>query len=202
MNMVELSQRLRRLRLERGLTLEEVASRSGLTRGWLSKVENFRVTPSLPALYRVASGLGVTLAQLFEGLDDRPPLSVVRRHERVRLRRDEDLSELVYESLAHKRPSRNMDPFMITVPRSDHRAVMAHPGEEFLLVLRGQIELEHGDEHIVLGEGDSAYFDGLVPHRVICRSDDDAEVLVVYYGDDVRSDEDTGAGAFEAEAVK
>jgi len=69
---------LKRLRTQRGLTLEEVASRAGLTRGWLSKVENFRVTPSLPALFQIAQALQVPLSDLFEGLETRPPLVVVR----------------------------------------------------------------------------------------------------------------------------
>lgn len=197
MNLVELSQRLRRLRVERGLTLEEVASRGGLTRGWLSKVENFRVTPSLPALHRIASGLGVTLSELFEGLDARPPLAVVLREDRLRMRRDEDVSELTYDSLAHRRPSRSMDPFIITVPRSDNRPRLSHQGEEFLLVLRGEIDLEHGEELHRLREGDSAYFDGLVPHRFVCRSEESAQVLTVYYGNG--SDRAEREGAAEPE---
>jgi transcriptional regulator with XRE-family HTH domain len=71
-NMIELAQRLKRIRIQREYTLEDVASRAGLTRGWLSKVENFRVTPSLPALANIAGVLGVSLSELFEGLDSPP----------------------------------------------------------------------------------------------------------------------------------
>lgn len=182
MNLVELAQRLRRIRLERGLTLEEVASRGGLTRGWLSKVENFRVTPSLPALDGLAKGLGVSLSELFEGLDERPPLVVVRRDERRPLRRDDELSTLTYHSLAFPRTSRAMDPFIVTVPSSDTRPKLTHPGEEFLLVLTGEVMLEHGERTEALREGDSAYLDGIVPHRIVCRSGEAAQVLVVYHG--------------------
>lgn len=182
MNLVELAHRLKRLRIDRGLTLEEVASRGGLTRGWLSKVENFRVTPSLPALHGVAKGLGVTLSELFEGLDARPPLSIVRETDRVEMKRDEDVSGFVYQALAHKRPSRSMDPFVITVRKSDKRPMLSHTGEEFMYVLKGKIELRHGEESETLGQGDSAYFDGLVPHTVLCRSPQPAELLVIYYG--------------------
>jgi transcriptional regulator with XRE-family HTH domain len=184
MNLVELAQRLRRLRVERGLTLEEVASRGGLTRGWLSKVENFRVTPSLPALHSIANGLGVTLSELFDGLDARPPLAIIRRDDRLHLRRDEDVSQLSYESLAHRRPSRSMDPFIITVPKSKPRPRLAHPGEEFMLVLKGELLLEHGEQSNILHEGDSAYFDGIVPHSVSCNAGDFAQILTVYYGNE------------------
>jgi len=182
MNLVELAVRLKRIRTERGLTLEEVATRSGLTRGWLSKVENFRLTPSLPSLQKAAAAMGVTLSDLFEGLDARPSLVVVPAVDRFRIRRDEGISDLVYFALAHPRPVRNMDPFIIEVPPTDRRPLLAHPGEEFMFVIRGQVDLEYGEDIRRLTPGDSAYFDGFVPHRIICRSTEPAQVLSVYHG--------------------
>lgn len=182
MNMVELSQRLKSLRMEREMTLEEVASHAGLTRGWLSKVENFRVTPSLPALSKIADALGVTMAELFEDLDSRPKLVVVRKEDRQIRRRDEEISDLVYESLAFPRPAREMDPFILTIPSGSERPALSHAGEEFMLALSGTTRLDHGEDAIVLSEGDSAYFDGNVPHRVICQSEKASKVLIVYWG--------------------
>jgi len=179
-NLVELAQRLKRLRKARGLSLEEVASSAGLTRGWLSKVENFRTTPSLPALSAIAQGLGVTLSELFEGLDQRPPIVIVRATEREQVKRDEEVSELRYESLAAPRPNRRIDPFVLHVPRSDDRPLLTHGGEEFMLVLRGTVTLEYGTGAHELHAGDSAYFDGDHPHRVVCHQDEPAEVLLIF----------------------
>lgn len=182
MNLVELAQRLKKIRKDRGLTLEEVASQAGLTRGWLSKVENFRVTPSVTALAGISSALGVSLSELFEGLDAKPAIVVTPRDRRVPLKRDEDVSELDYESLAAGRPARQMDPFVLRVPPSDHRPAFSHAGEEFLYVLAGRVRLEYADRAFEMGEGDSAYFDGQNPHRLVCLSETPAEVLVVYHG--------------------
>lgn len=182
MNLTELAQRLKRFRLQRGLTLEEVASKAGLSRGWLSKVENFRVTPSLPALSKIAAVLGVPLSELFDGLDTAPALAVVRSGERVNFRRDEEISLINYASLAHSRPMRRMDPFLLTVPPEDQRPPLAHAGEEFLLVTQGSVRLEYGSEAVDLREGDSAYFDGEEPHRLVCIDEQPALVLVVYHG--------------------
>lgn len=184
MNLTELAQRLKRLRQQRGLTLEEVASRAGLSRGWLSKVENFRVTPSLPALSKIVDVLEVPLSELFEGLERRPALAIVRSNERTDFRRDEEVSLINYASLAHTRPVRQIDPFMLTVPPQDRRPLLAHAGEEFLHVVRGRVRLEYGDDAEELDVGDSAYFDGERPHRLVCLDDQPAEVLVVYYGSD------------------
>ena len=187
MNMVELAHRLRKIRTDRGLTLEQVASEAGLTRGWLSKVENFRVTPSLPALSSIAGALGATLSELFEGLDTQPPIVVVRSGQRRPMKRDEDVSLLSYEALAYTRPSREMDPFVLTVPRADDRPLLTHAGEEFLFVLQGTVKLEYNGSTEQLDEGDSAYFDGEHPHRLVCEHDTPAKVLVVY----CRNTEDT-----------
>jgi len=182
MNLVELAQRLKRLRTQRGLTLEEVASRAGLTRGWLSKVENFRVTPSLPALFQIAQALQVPLSDLFEGLEARPPLVVVRSDQRISVRRDEELSELTYESLAHLRPTRIMDPFLVTVPPTETRPMMSHGGEEFIHVIEGVVTLQFDDQRHDLEAGDSAYFEGTHPHRLINPSATASRVLLVFTG--------------------
>jgi len=181
MNMLELAQRLKAIRVERGYTLEQIATQAGLTRGWLSKVENFRVTPSLPALSNIASVLGITLSELFEGLDSRPPLVVIRKDERKLMKRDEEVSKLRYEALAHTRPDRAMDPVLITVPPDDTRPKLSHDGEEFLLVLEGTIEFEYDDTIHELHRGDGAYFDGDRPHRLICSGPSPARVLAVFH---------------------
>ena len=72
MNLVELSSRIKSARLERGYTLDRVAEISGLGKGLLSKVENFRVTPSLPTIARICEALGLNISELFIGLDDKP----------------------------------------------------------------------------------------------------------------------------------
>lgn len=164
------------------MTLEEVASRAGLTRGWLSKVENFRVTPSLQSLMSISEALDVPMSQLFEGIDSRPALTVTRAGEGMVMRRDEEVSKLLYESLASARGARKMDPFILTVPPDDDRPPLSHGGEEFLIVLDGEVDLEYGSESHRLSPGDSAYFDADTPHRVACRSSKPARVLCVFQG--------------------
>lgn len=182
MNLSELAQRIRAIRRERGLTLEEVASKSGLTRSWLSKVENFRVTPSLPALSQIAQVLGIPVAELVRGLDETPPLIVVRRGERKVVDRDQsEINTTVYEALAHKRSNRKMDPFLLTIPSGVAREeALGHEGEEFLIVQGGRVDFEYDDQLHHLEAGDSLYFDASVPHRLINPHDETAQVLCVF----------------------
>ncbi len=183
MNLIELAQRIKARRRELELTLEQVASRTGLTRSVLSKVENFRVTPSLPALGRIADALEVTLAGLLKGLDKKPQLVVVHKGEGVRIDRDRPNSKIVYESLAHERYTKTMEPLLLSVPGGTARKeALAHEGEEFLMVLSGSVDLQYGQEVQRLRAGDTAYFDAHVEHRLINRNKRPAKVLCVFGG--------------------
>ena len=188
MNLVELAQRIKQLRVRQNLTLEEVAQRSGQSRSWLSKVENFRVTPSLPALGRIAQALGESIATLVEGLDENPKLVCVRSDERLRVDRDRPHSKIVYESLAHQRARRSMDPFILTVPPGERKEALSHEGEEFLMVLNGKVDFEYGEERLKLTTGDCLYFDGEEKHRLINPHKREATVLCVFQGGGETSD--------------
>lgn len=183
MNLVELASRIKSARLARGYTLDRVAELSGLGKGLLSKVENFRVTPSLPTLARLCEALGLSLSELFDGLDEKPKLSIVRSGARKEIERDRDQSDIRYFALAHGRPDRNMDPFVLEVPAGGgRREPMPHEGEEFLIVLKGGISFEYNSEVHQLKEGDAAYFDAEVDHRVFNPSAKDAKILCVFLG--------------------
>jgi transcriptional regulator with XRE-family HTH domain len=181
MNLVELAQRIRAARMAKGLTLDQVSEASGLGKGMLSKVENFRVTPTLPTLAKLCETLGVKLSELVDGLDTKPKLCVVRRSQRKSIERDGGVSNIAYHSLAHLRANRAMDPFELVVPpKGGRKQPMPHEGEEFLLVLKGKVEFEFDGEVQSLAEGDSLYFDAETEHRLFNVTDKEARVLCVF----------------------
>ena len=183
MNLVELASRIKAARLAKGYTLDRVAELSGLGKGLLSKVENFRVTPSLPSIAKLCEALGLSISELFEGLDERPKLSIVRANDRKEVERDRDQSDILYYSLAHRRPDRNMDPFVLKVPAGGgRREPMPHEGEEFLIVLTGTVSFEYNGEIHAMNKGDAAYFDAEVNHRVFNNGSQDATILCVFLG--------------------
>lgn len=183
MNLVELASRIKAARMAKGYTLDRVADISGLGKGLLSKVENFRVTPSLPTLSKLSEALGMSLSELFDGLDEKPKLSITRVSDRKEIERDRDQSDINYHALAHGRPDRNMDPFVLDVPAGGgRREAMPHEGEEFLIVLDGDVSFEYNGEVHQLNAGDSAYFDAEVDHRVFNPGAKAAKVLCVFLG--------------------
>lgn len=183
MNLVELASRIRAARLRHGYTLDQVAELSGLAKGQLSKIENFRVTPSLPTLVKLCETLDVRLSELLDGLEAKPKLSITRCNEGKDVERDREQSNIRYLALAHQRPSRTMDPFKLTIPaQGGRRDAKPHEGEEFLIVLDGAIHFEFNGEVHEMAEGDSAYFDAEIPHRVFNPSDRDARILCIFTG--------------------
>lgn len=180
-NLVELAARIKKSRTAQGLTLEQLADRAGIAKGMLSKIENFRVTPSLPTLAKLSEALGTTISSLFDGLDHSPAVSVTRWKDRLEVDRDRELSNILYHSLAPDRPNRRMDPFELTVPAKGGREkALAHQGEEFLTVLKGRISFEIGEEILALEAGDSVYFNAEIPHRLINEHKTEAKILCVF----------------------
>lgn len=162
-----LGDRLKVLRSTRGMTLERLAAATALTKSYLSKIENSHKVPPIATLSRIAQALGTGISSFFgDILEAREGASVVRSHERLPIVRGGTAFGYDYVSLAHKRLSKRMDPFIFTFPsRIDRHVFFEHSGEEFVLILSGKVVFQVGDERWTLKEGDTIYFDAPIPHR-------------------------------------
>ncbi len=185
MNLDFLAQRIREFRKKRGFTLEQLAERSQLTQSVLSKVENSRVTPSLVALSRIADALGTTLSELMKGVDDERKILVVSAKEREAAERNHSPSGMIYRPLAPTSRDKRMGPYVIEVPPEDGAGAEAwsREGEAFIMVLKGLVELDYGDERYRLRKGDCVYLDAAEKHRILNPGDRVAEILWVFSGD-------------------
>lgn len=180
MNTVELSLRIRALRKDKGMTLADLSKATGLTGSMLSKIENFRVTPSLQAVSSIADALGVSLSDLVRDLDAKPRIAFGPAGARRKVRRDG--SPWTYWALVDDRSDRRGDPFIIEVPPSQRsRRANRHEGEEFMYLLEGELDLLYGGATYSLSPGDSVYADGSVEHTLINRTGEPAKLLVVFY---------------------
>lgn len=179
---LDLGLRLRELRKERNWTLEQAAGHVGLARSTLSKIENGQMSPTYEALKKLATGLDLTVPQLFT-----PPSKdkITGRRIVTRLGEGQKHATATYEHeiLAGALSQKNMLPYRATVrarDMSEFDGWVRHDGEEFLYVLAGTILLyTEFYEPIELGSGDSAYYDGTMGHNVLSVSDQDAEILWV-----------------------
>jgi len=167
------------------MSQEVLAERSAVPLELIKKIED-GIIPDLAPLVKIARTLGVRLGTILD--EDRELGPVITRKGEVReyLRfnsdQDADYSDtLRYSVLAPGKEGRHMEPFLIDVPFSAKNLRSSHEGEEFVYVLEGKIRFEYGTLVYELAEGDSIYYDSMVPHRAVAIEGRDAKVLAVVY---------------------
>jgi transcriptional regulator with XRE-family HTH domain len=167
MILYRIAKTIRNLRQQKGMTQEALASKIGVSKAFISKIENHNTTPSIGSLSRIAHALGVTISTLFdEERKENQNIAIVRKRERKKIVGPGSDIGFSYESLAFKKKNKIMEPFLIKYPSNTHtKRLFDHEGEEFVFVLKGKIKLIYGDNQYILNEGDTAYFNSAIPHR-------------------------------------
>lgn len=179
---VRMGERLRQIRLERGLTLADVARRSRLAISTVSKIERGLISPTYDRFSQLADGLGVDLAALFSergAAFGAGEVSVARRGE-FRLH---ESGNYAYEMLFPQLWRKAMTPMLGTLRAFETMRFdrfVSHPGEEFLIVLEGRVSVHLADRApVVLETGESIYFDSSRGHLYASAGEADARILVV-----------------------
>jgi len=183
-NLVQLGRTIRAKRTALGMTLQDVAEKADITRGLVSKIENFRTVPSLPILLRLAAALDVTMADLVKGIhtgDPYSPYILITSDQREEIQR-EDSEGFTYESIMEHGMTgvSSFQSFILTMAPDAKRAPVSTDGDQFVYMLSGSISFDIGEETVSLNTGDTLFFDGALPHCPINRSGTDAILLVIY----------------------
>lgn len=158
--------RVKEERRRLGLTLQEVAERSGLSLGMISKVENAQTSPSLRTLARLSQGLDVPVTTFFRGFEEERDASFVKAGTGIELVRQGTRHGHRYELLAAPRgPQRRIQPFLVTLAKaSEAFPLFQHDGVELIYMLDGRLSYGYGRHTYDLEPGDALLFDGAVPH--------------------------------------
>ncbi|MFH2130094.1 MAG: XRE family transcriptional regulator [bacterium] len=191
--MIEESQichRIKKLRIDRKLTLKDLSQVTGFSSGYLSKMEKSRKSPPISTLITIAKGLGVNIDDIFAEDEKRTTFLLLRKDERQEMGRPPGSSyNYTYIPLAQKYPNRSMDPYILTIPikpRGSDR--FQHKGEEVLYILEGRARFAHGDTVVEMEEGDCIYFDASVPHRGTALDGKDVKAFMVIFSGDPATD--------------
>jgi transcriptional regulator with XRE-family HTH domain len=181
-NLMALGASIKKHRTERGYTLDQLATRSGVSKGLLSRAENARTAVSFAVLVRVARALDIGVSELVKDVD-RPrtsPYIITRRTERTPIIREQSIGYF-YEALCSQMMTAEVfQSCLYTLEGNTERELVSNNGDEFLYVISGQIELRFENDAIPLSEGDSIFFDGRQPHVSVHQGPGKAVALVVY----------------------
>ena len=171
--------RIKALRADAHLTLEDLSRRSAVSRAMLSKVERGEKSPTLPVIVRIAGGLGLSLSALLGAEPDLADVAVIRASERLAFRDPETGFERWVLSPAHL--DNGVEFVLHRIPPGRSTGVLppyAVPTEKYLAVSAGQLTVYVDNKPHVLKAGDSMYFEVKSPYRFV---NDDGHVACSYY---------------------
>jgi transcriptional regulator with XRE-family HTH domain len=160
--------KLRHARQLRGMSLEELGAKVGLTQGYLSKIENDRAVPTISTLHKIVQTLEININALLTDLHSaNSDVFIMRRGERQRLvtghRRAGN--RVILEQLVPSGPQYFMQVNIHVIEKGGgSNEPISHRGQEFGYVLSGTIELSVNGQRVEISEGDSFYFDSSLGH--------------------------------------
>lgn len=169
-----LGDKIRKMRLSRGMNLTTFARKIGKTTSYLSQVERGLASPSIMALREISKTLNVPIFYFL--VDDNKQRSLVKKNERKVLQFPK--SHLTFELLS---PDLSKQIEMIRIrlkPGASTCTVpLPHPGEECTYVLEGKMEIQIGDECFILEKGDTIYYICGIPHKITSVGEEDLVVI-------------------------
>jgi transcriptional regulator with XRE-family HTH domain len=175
---IQLGQRIRSTRKELGLTLDALARRTRVARTTISKIERNIISPSFNTLAKIARGMNIKVTHLID--EDRDEDQVLIR------KKDRKILELYgaqckIESLTKSISNMQIEVVKLTLESGgDSGMDPPHPGEEFLLCLKGTVEFQIGENVYRLNKGDSLHFKPNRDSGLFNRNSREAQVLWVY----------------------
>ena len=179
-----IARRIRRRRQALDWTLERLAQVTGLSKGYLSQIENCEKNPPISTLIKIAHGLGVDVMVLIGGSASPPEnkkISLVRAGERMPIFHTAAPPGSFYEAITYKKNDRLMDAYIVTVSHELPEKPLLHQGHEIAYTLEGKQEFHYDGQTYMLEPGDCLYFDSDRPHMSRSVSRRPARVLVVFF---------------------
>lgn len=182
--LLEISKRIKEHRLEKRLTVQELADRSGVSKGLISQIENGRSIPSLPVLFGIIQSLEVALGDFFSNIASslEEPAIMVRKKDTYESFQKENASGFLYHRILVKNlfPA-TIDVVLFELQKESHRELVCTDAFEYKYMIKGVVEYEINNNKYILEEGDSLFFDGRLPHVPRNIGEETAVMLIIYF---------------------
>ncbi|MBW1777442.1 MAG: cupin domain-containing protein [Deltaproteobacteria bacterium] len=180
----EIGSRIRTLRQEKGLSLEELSRITGYDTAFLAQIESDQLQPQLGTLIKLSKALDSAFGRLVSGVGSRL-YSITRKDEQKIVSRSTSQKGkkkvYTYKSLAPEVKGRHMEALIVELEENPEEETSVHEGEEFIHVLDGTVLLKIAGDAFELNPGDSAYYLSTTPHFIGAKKER-ATILAVLYG--------------------
>lgn len=169
---MDIGKKLKELRLQNDLTLGDLASRSELTKGFLSQVERNLTTPSIATLEDILEALGSSLSEFFREEEEK---QVVFQTDDFFVDEQEDYT---IEWIVPNAQKNQMEPIIMTLhPHKKSHVLSAYQGQEFGYVLKGNVTIVQGGKKYKVKARETFYMDGTTSHYLYNHGSSDARIL-------------------------
>jgi len=178
-----IAKKIREIRLQQGVTLNDLSKRTVLSKGLLSKIENGRTIPSLPVFMNLAKALNTNPKDFFEGssLAGGKHYVHLKRSEYVPVKKEFRPGFDYHFIFSQMLSACRMQTYLLTLkPKSQHKTTVTD-GYEFKYMLHGHCDYHIGGEVIKLQRGDALYFDASIPHMPVNNSKGNVVMLAFYF---------------------
>lgn len=179
----DVGKRIKSLREERDISIEDLSHLTGFSVERLEKIENGEEKPQLGTVMKLSKALDSAVGRLVSGMGNKL-YSITRKNERKQIFRSTSKTGkqnvYSYMSLAPEVRGRHMEALIVQLEQNPESEVSIHNGEEFIFVLEGTVSLKIGKEQYELEPGDSAYYLSTTSHLVSAKSEK-ATILAVLY---------------------
>lgn len=178
---MQIGQKIRDLRKEKNITLDELSKKSNVALATLSRMENDKMRGTIKSHLSICKALGVSISELYrEFEDDLKIAEPVQKHQRTE--HFVHSRKAMYELLVTKTSDKKMMPLILKItPGGETQKEINSPlVEKFIYVIAGTIEASVGEKNYQLQSEDSLYFDASLPHNFKNTSETEtAEALCV-----------------------
>lgn len=171
---MDIGHRMKELRIQYGLTQQELADRSELSKGFISQLERNLTSPSVGTLLDIIQCLGTTPAEFFT---DQEPEQIVFCEEDYFVKEKDKLGHQI-KWLIPNAQKNAMEPVLMTLaPHGTSEIQLPHEAEEFGFVLNDSVRLFYGSRSFTVKQGESFYFIAGKKHHIENCSDREASIL-------------------------
>lgn len=176
---MNLGEKIKKIRNEKTLSLRDLAGQVDLSASFLSQIEQGKASPSIENLKKIANCLDVRVSYLIEDDEIKKDTVLIRKNERDSIESIDSNTKI--SLLTSNDIDKQMEPIFYEIgPRGESgRDFFSHPGEEFVFVLQGKLEIDINDKNYMLEEGDSLYFKSSQKHKFVNPSDEMTKVIWV-----------------------
>jgi transcriptional regulator with XRE-family HTH domain len=182
--LIQISNRIKDLRKEKGITVQELAEKAEVSKGWISQIENSRTIPSLVVLIDIVKSLDIDLDKFFSTISvekGKHPIIVKRRPDYQAFEKEHALGFHYNRIFTKSIKNSTIDIVLLELDKGAKRPLVRTEAFEYKYIVAGKARFVFEEEEIDLNEGDSMLFDGRLLHSPLNIGTGKLAMLAVYF---------------------